>query len=137
MTATKVNIYANLPKIVYMLSVDDCGPLEDGGGNCPHCGAQGRYIYNFITEDGERHGAMKGCLSKFPMHPFAKLHAAILEKERDYSSKGWKLPRWDLQTLEAIEKFGRSEISESQAQMIINSATVAKRAYMKQKGYRR
>lgn len=135
-TATRPNIYAKLAKIVYFLGIDDCGPVEDGGGFCPHCGANGRYIYNFVCDDGTKHGAMKGCLSKFPMHPFAKIHARILEKQKENAKKGWKLASWDERTLEAIEKFAHNEIAEYEAQRIINSANEAKRAYMKRRGYR-
>lgn len=134
-TATSINIYANLPKIVFMLSVEDGGP--DGGTYCPHCGAEGRYIYNFVCEDGSTYGAMKGCLSKFPMHPFAKLHGEIMGKELEFRRKGWSLPRWDAQVKEAIEKYADNLLSESDVQKAINSAQAAKNAYMKRKGYRR
>jgi len=42
--------------------MEDCGPCDDGHftGNCPHCGAPGRYIYVW-AEYGERRGAMAGC----------------------------------------------------------------------------
>ncbi len=67
-----------LPAIVRMIGVDDCP-----GGTCPHCGATGRWIYNFECEDGSVRGAMAGCLKLFPQAPeiarrasYAKLRAA-------------------------------------------------------------
>lgn len=47
----------------------DSGPAEEGAkGNerCPHCGTHGRYIYWFETVEGDRHGAMAGCVELWP-----------------------------------------------------------------------
>jgi hypothetical protein len=38
--------------------INDTGP--ESGATCPHCGAEGRYIYNWF-EFGERRAAMAGC----------------------------------------------------------------------------
>lgn len=38
--------------------IQDTGPSS--GASCPHCGAEGRYIYNWF-EFGERRAAMAGC----------------------------------------------------------------------------
>lgn len=40
------------------IGVKDCGET-----NCPHCGAMGRYIYEW-EEDGVSHAAMAGCYQK-------------------------------------------------------------------------
>lgn len=43
------------------IKVDDYGsPYEGGGTCCPHCGADGRYIY-WWAEYGVIRGAMAGC----------------------------------------------------------------------------
>lgn len=34
--------------------------IDTGGGCCPHCGAEGRYIYVW-AEYGKKRGAMAGC----------------------------------------------------------------------------
>lgn len=133
--ATAKHIYSDLPKIVYFIGLDDSG--EYGNANCPHCGADGRYTYYFVCDDGTTRGAMKGCLSKFKMHGFAKIHATLLEKQKDYSRKNWKLPSWDLRMLEVIEQFGRGEISEHDAQVSISNAKQAASNYRKSRYGRR
>lgn len=110
------NIYTDLPKIVRVTSVTDAG--EFGAATCPHCGASGRYIYHFDCADGTHGGAMKGCFSKFPKHKFAAIHANILDKKR---TKKY-LASWDTQKLEAIEKFIAGELTEKQAQHLIDMA---------------
>jgi hypothetical protein len=45
-------------KSFQFLAVADGGP--DSGTRCPHCGAEGRYIYQW-AEYGVMHAAMAGC----------------------------------------------------------------------------
>lgn len=134
---TRRNIYADLPTILYIERVHDCGPMEEGrGGACPHCGAEGRYIYIFLCSDGTTRGAMKGCLSKFKMHPFAKAAQRILEKEQENRKKGWKLASWDVATMDAVHAFAQGEITEDEASARIRQATAEKTTWMRKRGYR-
>jgi hypothetical protein len=91
--AGPINSY---PKVVEVEQIEDRGP--ESGACCPHCGADGRYITWFITEDGARHGAMAGCFKLFPKSRYAARVAGILEKERNRR----KLASWDQKVLEAI-----------------------------------
>ena len=133
----KTSIYADLPAIICIERVEDNGPVEDSSATCPHCGAQGRYIFWFKCDDGTQRGAMKGCLSKFKMHRFAKIASDILYKQRENERKGWKMASWDVSVMDAIEAFARGEISESDVECEMNKAGRAKAAYMARKGYRR
>lgn len=45
----------SLPRIVRFLE-----PVDAPGSQCPHCGAEGRYIERFVVEDGRTLGAMRG-----------------------------------------------------------------------------
>lgn len=57
---------ANLPSILAVLNVIDGGPCDGQmTATCPHCGAEGRYIIEFLCDDGSRRGAMKGCFQLF------------------------------------------------------------------------
>jgi hypothetical protein len=49
-------------KAFQFLYMQDCGPCDPGcgSGQCPHCGADGRYIY-YWAEYGKVRGAMAGC----------------------------------------------------------------------------
>lgn len=123
-----------LPKVVYIENLQDTG--EDSGARCPHCGAEGRYIYWFRCEDGKLHGAMKGCFKLFPKSKFAELHEKLLAKQADYQKKGWKLASWDQEVVGAIEAHGRGEISEIAVQNAIGRANGARAAWKYGKKYR-
>ena len=101
----KKSIYSDLPQIVYIYAVEDHG--EDGAATCPHCNAIGRYIVKFQCEDGTTRGAMRGCFQKFPISTLARYHAAIVEKQKEYSAKGWSLNQFDTAMLEIIERHAR------------------------------
>ncbi len=124
------NIYRDLPKIVVVLGVQDYGPCDMGAtAICPHCGAEGRYIYSFKCADGSTRGAMRGCLSKFPRHPFAAESQRILEKEQDYKQRSWALPSWDIAIKEAIFAFAEGQIPEEVAMARVRTAQEARRRY--------
>lgn len=63
-----------LPRIIRYDHVDDSG--EYGNATCPHCGAKGRYVHHFLTDEGPR-AAMAGCIKLFPTSPVAKEHQAL------------------------------------------------------------
>lgn len=129
------NIYADLPEAIYIVDIHDAG--EYGATTCPHCGAQGRFVITFMASDGKEHGAMKGCFKKFPQHRFAKKMLYLLDKEKSYKAKGWSLPTWDAECMEAIKEFANKTISESEAQDRINHAESAASAYRNRKFGRR
>jgi hypothetical protein len=128
------SIYANLPKIVAVVGLQDYGPCEGGASAiCPHCGAEGRYVYSFLCDDGTRRGAMRGCFSKFPRHKFAVESARILDKEADYKKKGWNLPTWDSEIKAAIFDFADGKISEAEAERVIRAAQARRDAYRRRR----
>jgi hypothetical protein len=136
------NPYANLPEVIEVLALEDAG--EFGAANCPHCGAEGRYVYRFTCADGSERGAMRGCFKHFPKHRFAERCAKILAKEKDNrtaSRQSWGEPRklasWDQETLDAIRNFAAGRIQEWEADDIIRRADGRKRAWMKSRGYTR
>lgn len=116
-----------------ILDVEDGGP--NGGALCPHCGAQGRWIYHFLAENGQQYGAMKGCFRKFPKHPLAAEAAELLERQRERQRKGQELSGWDQMMLAAIEDYGEHRISEAQAMDIIRAQKARKAAWMKRRHY--
>lgn len=137
----RVNPYANLPKVVAITHFEDSG--EYGNARCPHCGAEGRYVYYFRCDDGTERGAMKGCFSKFPQHPFAKIHARIMDKQKDLDRinqerrQDRKLASWDVEQLEAIEAFAAGDMDEIEVDEIIRDAEARKNRWLKSHGYRR
>jgi len=115
-----------LPRIIYFQSLQDCG---DSNAQCPHCGAKGRYIYWFICEDGQRRGAMSGCVKHFPWHRFAHEHKRILDKSRTKK----KLTSWDDEMVKAIEAFADGSIDERTADSRIRLAKKRRESWMKRR----
>lgn len=128
------NIYADLPRVVEILDLKDYG--EYGAVSCPHCGAQGRYIYFFTTDNGQSYGAMKGCFRKFPKSPYADRMAKLLGKEKEFKAKKWKLASWDQDSINAIRAYGEGKILQKDLDRILAESDRAKYLYMKKKGYR-
>lgn len=123
------NIYANLPRILEILAIDDAG--EFGAATCPHCGAQGRYVVHFRCDDGTQRAAMRGCLRRFPMHPLAQEMARVLEKERTATKQGRQLASWDVQIRDAIRAFAAQELTEDEAYARVRQAQQRKAAWMR------
>jgi hypothetical protein len=116
-----------LPKIAYYESIQDYG--EYGAAHCPHCGAKGRYVHLFVTVDGQRLGAMSGCVKKYPAHRFALEHERILDKK----VKGKNLTSWDEEILQAIEAFARGDIDERVADSRIKLEKRKRQQWMKRR----
>lgn len=127
------NPVTQLPMIVAFDGMHDTGPADPRpNGTCPHCGAEGRYIYWFVLEDGSRHGAMAGCLKLFPQSETAKEHQRILDKQR----QGKKLNGWDNDNLDAIEGLKVGRLSKDEAIRIIRQNHAKRDAWIRNK-YRR
>jgi hypothetical protein len=128
MTASARKPISDLPKVVEITEITDAG--EFGGASCPHCGADGRYITWFLTEDGQRRGAMRGCFALFPKSRYADRVERILQKERESAKTGRNLASWDREVLEAIRAFTRAEQTAEQTDAVIRSADNAKRLWI-------
>lgn len=128
-----MNIYANLPNVVEILSLEDAG--EGGAASCPHCGAIGRYVYWFSADDGNHYGAMKGCFKHFPKSKYFERMADILRKEKEAAKKGRKLASWDQDVLNAIRALADNKTTQEGVDDVIARADRAKRAYMKRMGW--
>ncbi len=137
MAAERVNPYANLPRVVQIIDLEDHG--EFGAASCPHCGAEGRYIYRFICEGSpdEIRGAMKGCFAHFPKHPFVAKDQAIREKERECARTGRQLASWDIEIRDAITAYVNGTISETQATQRIRTAEYGRDCYLRRRFGRR
>lgn len=123
---------SGLPRIIQFLHKTDSG--EFGAAECPHCGAKGRYIFSFVTEDGKKRGAMAGCIQLFPVSFIAKEHRNIMERQAEREKKEQKLASWDIAKLDAIEKFYKQEISEGDCLRVIESENYRRTAWIQRSG---
>lgn len=108
---------AALPRIVRFVGKDDAP-----GARCPHCGAEGRYVFRFQVADGRFLGAMRGCVQLFPVAPIAREEERLRDKAKRYEEQGWKLNRADSAALDAIEAFYQGVGTEGAAMNLVKSA---------------
>lgn len=145
-TFPEIKASAKLPAIIAIVGVHDGGPMDGGFGSaqCPHCGAEGRYVYTFICEDGKRRGAMAGCLKLFPQSnsPVSKL--VIEAHKRDRQAKDFKPPRklasWWAAMIAATDALEGSGGGHEAVQVFIDAVNAAERqrqAWLNRKGYGR
>src|SRR5215470_7903700 len=123
-----------LPEIIAYDHVSDAG--EYGNDICAHCGAKGRYQHHFLTTAGPR-AAMAGCVQLFPISRIAKTHGQLLTKQREYGQKGWKLPSWDQDKLEAIQALQLGLATRDEVELRIANAEFRAAEFRRKKFGRR
>lgn len=121
---------STLPKILAVLDREDHGSCEDGASAiCPHCGAEGRYIFRFVCADGKIHGAMSGCIQLFPKHRLTDKVMAVFEKRDRYEKAKWVLPSWDQAVVGACYDLGAGKIDLPAWESIVRNAFAKRDAY--------
>jgi len=104
-----------------------------GSTTCPHCGAWGRYVYTFTTDDGERHAAMAGCIEVWPggkqavadykrvlkrLDTVADNAALVDGLDAYYDSRARVLPAYTGLLAQMLDKAAKYDMSERQADLI-------------------
>ena len=121
-----MNVVQSLPRIVRF------GETHDSpGSSCPHCGADGRWIYTFTLDNGRTAGAMRGCLSLFPVSRVAREELRLREKLAKYQKSygvSATLNRRDSEALDAIEAFYAGACDERSALSVVDRAKKANTA---------
>jgi hypothetical protein len=106
---SKIKPVTTLPAVLAIVGVDDGGPCSDGQATnaCPHCGADGRYVIQFMCEDGQVRGAMRGCFQLFPGSntKTSKLVQMAFEKQRTAAENKTKLAGWWADMIAEIQDF--------------------------------
>jgi len=135
---------AHLPRVLAVVGVTDYGPAIDGSdmnATCPHCGAQGRYVIDFICDDGTRRGAMSGCFKLFrgSESRTAKLVQEAFSRKADAERDGKKLAGWWADIVAEAEAFADTG-SAAEAPVFasrIAAIDARRQAWLKAKGYGR
>jgi hypothetical protein len=98
------------------IKIDPSNPFEflgiqDGGehASCPHCGAEGRWIYHWL-EYGETRAAMAGCYEmatgKIKKGDLEKVHVLIAQKlSKKKPLNGWERGILRLEQFKADAKY--------------------------------
>lgn len=140
-TVTKA--ISTYPHRIVTLRVYDAGPVDLGGGRCPHCGAEGRWIYSFLCDDGKVHAAMSGCIKLFPesrdFPTLRKMAKLAIEKDMDMrlhpATRGTKLAGWFQATLDTLARLEKGEVTLLEAANLIAQQHELRRDWLERKGF--
>lgn len=88
----------------HFLYIEDHGPCDDGRGSaiCPHCGAEGRYIYHW-TENSEHRAAMAGCYKALTGHLRKGEYEHYMELLSEKQAKNKQLNGWDKSIIRLLD----------------------------------
>jgi len=140
----EIKATSTLPKRILTLRTIDCGPCDEGDyaptGNCPHCGAGGRWIHVFLCDDGLIYGAMSGCIQLFGEAPKTKLSIMTekaIEKQKVVARTGAKkgIARWFTNVLDALTDLELGKITLEEAEKIGTTEWVKRNTWLQENGY--
>ena len=144
----EITATSTLPKRVLTLRTIDCGKMEEGDyephGECPHCGALGRWIHVFLCDDGLIYGAMSGCIKLFGEGPKTKLAIMgekAIEKEKasardfDYRGKVTPIAKWFTAVLDALRDLELGTITLEEAEKIGKTEYFKRNTWLRDNGF--
>lgn len=117
-------------KAFQFLYIEDCGPCDPGhgSGSCPHCGAEGRYIY-YWAEFGKVRGAMAGCYnaltSRIKKDDIDSFMAVLAKK----LATGKTLNSWQKTVIRMQQFIAEGKYSTDWCQQKIKEAIAAQKKY--------
>ncbi len=88
------------------ITVEDCG-----SACCPHCGAEGRYIYHWEM-NGKGYAAMAGCYKALTGHVSKDDKVRYFEILAEKQAKNKTLNGWD-KTVIRMQKYALDNIGDS------------------------
>jgi hypothetical protein len=110
--------------------IDDTG----GGACCPHCGSEGRYIYNW-EQDGKGYSAMVGCFKlltgRLDIDDKTKYFQLLAEKQ----AKNKPLNGWDKTVIRMQEFIKSGKYSEDWCNQNIDKALSERQIFLARKRY--
>jgi hypothetical protein len=109
------------------IGVKDCGTAS-----CPHCGAEGRYIYQW-EENGVARSAMAGCYKmltgKLSKGEDVRYFEILAEKQ----SKGKELNGWDKNIIRLQGYLSENKYSKEWVEMKIKEVLSQRKQYLSKK----
>ena len=140
----EIKATSTLPKRLLTLRTIDCGKKDpedfEPTGNCPHCGAGGRWIHVFLCDDGLIYGAMSGCINLFGEGPKTKLAIMgekAMDKEKEMIRAGSKktIAKWFSTVLDALRDLELGKITLEEAEKIGGTEYVKRNTWLRDNGF--
>lgn len=114
------------------IGIDDTG--VESGATCPHCGAEGRYIYNWI-EHGRPHAAMAGCFAaltgRVKKGDYEKVMIGIAKKQATRKP----INGWEKTILRMNEFKSTGKYPDDWCNQKIHEVLSQRKAFLSQRGY--
>lgn len=108
------------------------GVVDCGAASCPHCGAEGRYIYKW-EHNGKVHSAMQGCYKmltgKLEKGESARYFEILAEKQ----AKGKTLNGWDKNIIRLQGYLLENKYSKEWIESKINEVLSQRKQYLSKK----
>lgn len=108
------------------------GVIDCGNASCPHCGAEGRYIYKW-EENGKTKSAMAGCYKaltgKLEKGEDTRYFEILAEKQ----TKGKELNGWDKNIIRLQGYLAENKYSKEWVEMKIREVLSNRKQYLAKK----
>ena len=111
------------------IGIKDCGSTC-----CPHCGAEGRYIYTWLL-DGKTYSAMAGCYKRLTGLLEKSDEDRYFELLAEKQAKGKELNGWDRNILSLISAIESEKITSDWGWLKIKETLSKRKAYLSKKRY--
>lgn len=109
------------------LGVEDCGATS-----CPHCGAEGRYIYTW-EEDGIPRAAMAGCYKALTGHINKDDKQLYFELLSEKQAKNKPLNGWDKNIIRLLQYKSDNTYPKEWCDKKINDVLSERQIYLQRK----
>ena len=109
------------------IGVKDCGTAS-----CPHCGAEGRYIYQW-EENGVARSAMAGCYKMLTGKLSKEEDVRYFEILAEKQSKGKELNGWDKNIIRLQGYLSENKYSKEWVEMKIKEVLSQRKQYLSKK----
>ena len=111
------------------IGVKDCGHTC-----CPHCGAEGRYIYTW-SENGNVRSAMAGCYKRLTGMLEKSDENRYFELLSEKQAKNKPLNGWDKRIIGLLKALESGKASESWVQQKIHETLSERKVYLHRRKY--
>lgn len=104
------------------------------GASCPHCGAEGRYIYSW-EQDGVRYAAMAGCYKRLTGKLSKGDDVRFWELLHEKQSRKKLLNGWEKRALSLRDSAQSGKVTPEWAEAKIRTILSERKQYLARKRY--
>lgn len=139
LTGMKTNYQLNTEGLIIdkkgkVIEFQFVGVEDYGHACCPHCGAEGRYVYTWI-DNGVMRSAMAGCYKLLSPKVSKSDEERYFESLAEKQAKNKKLNKWDKNVLRLLNFKQTGKYPEDWCDRKINEVLMERKAWLKKNRY--